>query len=147
MRAFPSCVLFVVVFAAGVAVSGQTDEFFDKSELSVQINGKTESVETFLRFDGDSFDVVAKKSKQTIKSYAYPEIKGIEYSYAKSPRWKTALFVSPLFLFTSGKKHWLLTQGPSDFAMLRLDKSNYKMILATLESKTGKKVETVGDQK
>jgi hypothetical protein len=137
----------VAVVVLGVGLSAQTDQFFDKAGLSVQINGKTEMVDTFLRFDGDSFDVVAKKSKQTIKSYAYPDIKSIEYSYAKSPRWKTALFVSPFFLFTSGKKHWLLTQGPDDFAMLRLDKNNYKMILATLESKTGKQVETVGDEK
>lgn len=137
---------YLVVLVCAI-VSAQTDQFFDKSHLSVQINGETESVETFLRFDGDSFDIVSKKSKQTIKSYAYPDIKSVEYSYAKSPRWKTAIFVSPLFLFTSGKKHWLLTHGSSDFAMLRLDKSNYKMILATLESKTGKTVETVGDEK
>jgi len=144
MRVFPSGILVVVL---SVSLFAQTDQFFDKTALSVQINGKTEAVDTFLRFDGDSFDVVANKSKQTIKSYAYTDIKSIEYSYAKSPRWKTAIFVSPLFLFTSGKKHWLLTQGPDDFAMLRLDKNNYKMILATLESKTGKKVETVGDEK
>jgi len=137
----------LAVVALSSTVFAQTDAFFDKSQLSVQINGETESVETLLRFDGDSFDIVAKKSKAIIKSYAYPDVKSLEYSYAKSPRWKTAIFVSPLFLFTSGKKHWLLTQGPNDFAMLRLDKSNYKLILATLESKTGKPVQIVGDEK
>ena len=136
-----------LVLALVSSLTAQTDQFFDKAALSVQINGKTESVETFLRFDGDSIDVVAKKSKATIKSYAYPDVKSLEYSYGKSPRWKTAIFVSPLFLFTSGKKHWVLMQGPDDFAMLRLDKSNYKMVLATLESKTGKKVELSGDEK
>lgn len=145
MKKMRSAVVLVLALTASLAA--QTDQFFDKNQLSVQINGKTESVETFLRFDGDSFDVVAKKSKQTIKSYAYTDIKSLEYSYAKSPRWKTAIFVSPLFLFTSGKKHWLLTQGPDDFAMLRLDKENYKLVLAALESKTGKKVDTVGDEK
>ena len=142
MRWLPLCVL-----ALSLTAFAQSPDLYDKASLSVQQNGKTESLDALIQFDQDSFAVLSKKTRQPIKDFAYTDIAGAEYSYAKSPRWKTAIFVSPLFLFTSGKKHWLLTQGPNDFALLRLDKSNYKMVLATLESKTGKKVETVGDEK
>ena len=122
-------------------------DLYDKAALSVQVDGESKSVDVFLQFDADSMAVMSKKTRQAVKDYPYADIRSLEYSYGKSPRWKTALLVSPLFLFSSGKKHWLLTQGPNDFAMLRLDKSNYKMVLATLESKTGKKVTLSGDEK
>jgi hypothetical protein len=138
----------VLALVATAALSAQSDwDLFDKAKLSVQVDGDSRTVDVFLKFDQDSFAVYSKKTQEAIKDYPYAEIKGVEYSYAKSPRWKTALLVSPLFLFTSGKKHWFLTQGPSDFAMLQLDKSNYRMVLATMESKTGKKVELTGDDK
>jgi hypothetical protein len=60
---------------------------------------------------------------------------------------ETAIFVSPLFLFTSGKKHWLMVQGDGDYALLQLDKSNYKMALGAFEARSGKKVELVEDSK
>jgi hypothetical protein len=34
-----------------------------------------------------------------------------------------AIFVSPLFLFTSEKKHWFLVQGTGDYALLHLDRA------------------------
>lgn len=49
----------------------------------------------------------------------------LEDSYAKSPRWK------------SGK----------DFAVWRLDKNNYRIILPTFEARTGKRVEAVAEDK
>lgn len=145
MRQLSLLVAFVVCSSS---VGGQsTWDLYDKAKLSVQVDGESRTVDVFLRFDEDSFSVHSKKTQDVIKDYRYSEIKGAEYSYAKSPRWKTAIFVSPLFLFTSGKKHWFLTQGPSDFAMLQLDKGNYRMVLATMESKTGRKVDLVADEK
>ena len=46
-----------------------------------------------------------------------------------------------------GKKHWLTIKTGSDYAILRLDKDNYKIILPTFEARTGKKVITVEDEK
>ena len=78
--------------------------------------------------------------RRTISSATRQPFRSAEYSYAKSPRWKTAIFVSPLFLFTSGKKHWFLVQGEGDYALLHLDKSNYRLILAAFEARSGLKV-------
>jgi hypothetical protein len=53
-----------------------------------------------------AFVVLDKKTEVAVKTFPYSAIKNMEYSYSNSPRWKTAILVSPLFLFTSGKKHW-----------------------------------------
>jgi hypothetical protein len=49
-------------------------------------------------------------------------------------------------LFTKSKKHWLTFQysdasGTGQYAIIRLDKSNFREALATVEAETGKKVE------
>jgi hypothetical protein len=46
-----------------------------------------------------------------------------------------------------GKQHWLTIQAENDFAVLQLDKSNYKIILPAFEARTGVRVETVAEEK
>jgi hypothetical protein len=120
---------------------------FQKARLSVQVGDKTEAVDVVVTYDAAAIVITDKKTNHALKSLAYSELNGGEYSYAKSPRWKTAIFVSPLFLFTSGKKHWFLAKGKDDYALLHLDKENYRLVLAAFETKTGLKVETVADSK
>lgn len=53
----------------------------------------------------------------------------------------------PLFLKTmrlKGKKHWLTIKTDSDYAVLQLDKRNYRLVIPALETRAGVKVETVG---
>jgi len=98
--------------------------------------------------------VEADKGSTVFKSFPYASIKSADYSYSKHPRWKAGLgaaivlgvFALPIF-FMKSKKHWLTIKTADDFAILRLDKNNYKIILPTLETSTGKKVETVADDK
>lgn len=120
---------------------------FQGAKLSVQKGDKTDERDAIIRYETDALVIDDKDSKRAVKAFPYGGITGGEYSYAKSPRWKTAIFVSPLFLFTSGKKHWFLIHGSGDYALLHLDKSNYRLILAAFEAKTGSKVETVADTK
>ena len=37
----------------------------------------------------------------------FADVSSVAYERSKSPRVKTAIFLSPLALFSSGKKHWL----------------------------------------
>ena len=70
------------------------------------------------------------------------------------PRWKSGIglavafgiFALPVF-FMKGKKHWLTIAAEGDFAVLRLDKNNYRIILPTFEARTGKRVEAVAEEK
>jgi hypothetical protein len=122
-------------------------ESFQSARINVTAEDKTREFDVIVRYEPSALVIVDKKSGEATKTFPYADMKGAEYSYAKSPRWKTAIFVSPLFLFTSGKKHWFLVQGPGDYALLHLDKSNYRLILAAFEARTGLKVETVADTK
>jgi hypothetical protein len=44
-------------------------------------------------------------------------------------------------LFTKSKAHWLKVQQDGAYAMFRLDKGNYREVLAATEAATGLKVE------
>jgi len=142
----------IVVLTIGILLGAVTGaqappQAFPKAKLNLQDGEKKKEIEATVRYDESALLIIDKKTSQPLKTMPYASMKGAEYSFAKSPRWKTALLVSPLFLFTSGKKHWFMVQTNDDYALVQLDKSNYKMVLAAFETKTGKKVETVADTK
>ncbi len=125
-------------------------------KLNCWLRGGDKADEKSVRliFDRDRLVVEADKGSTVFKSFPYASIKSADYSYSKHPRWKAGLgaaivlgvFALPIF-FMKSKKHWLTIKTADDFAILRLDKNNYKIILPTLETSTGKKVETVADDK
>jgi hypothetical protein len=129
------------------AFAQSTPQTFPGAKLNLQVGEKKKEVDAIVKVDQNAFVVADKKTDIAVKTFSYANIKNAEYSYSKSPRWKTAIFVSPLFLFTSGKKHWFMVQSGDDYAVMQLDKTNYKLILAAFETKSGKKVETVEDKK
>jgi len=120
-------------------------ETFTKATLDLPVDGKMKEIDANVKFDKNAFVVIDRKDGTPIKTFSYSNIRSGEYSFGQSPRWKTALLVSPLFLFTSGVKHWFMVESDDDYALLQLDKSNYKTVLSTFEVRTGVKVETVQD--
>jgi hypothetical protein len=133
-----------------VAVSAQNsqapDVVFPKAKLNIQEGEKKKEIDALIGYYEKQL-VIADKDRRPLKTLPYDAIKSAEYSYSKSPRYKAGMLVSPFLLFTSGKKHWLTLQADKDFVILQMDKSNYKLIVATFEAKSGKKVETVADSK
>lgn len=73
---------------------------------------------------------------------AFSDVTDILYEQSKSPRWKTAIFLSPLALFSSGRKHWLTIEYKGGYAYMRLDKNNQRQIRAALNA-SGFEVETI----
>ena len=55
--------------------------------------------------------------------------------------------MSPLVLFNRSKSHWLTVKTGDDYALLRLDKSNYKLVMAELEKRAHLTVASVGENK
>ncbi len=87
-----------------------------------------------------------KPERTTFAEIPVASISKVVYEKSAHPRWKTAIFLSPFALFAKGKKHWLTIQYQKDeqtqeFVLLRMDKDNYQMIIATMEARTGKPVE------
>ena len=141
-------VVVSLVVAALIPGGAAAQDIFKDAKLNVQKGDKTEQVDVVLRYEPTELVVANNdKSKPALKTIVYADVKGAEYSYAKTPRWKSGIFISPFFLFTSGKKHWLMVQSNNaEFAVLQLDKSNYRMVVAELEAKIGRKVDVSGDK-
>ncbi len=131
-----------------------TADVFDNVGMLMQQGKKTNEENVRLKLDSNSLTVEARKGGALMKELKYADIKSAEYSYSKHPRWKAGLgvaiavgiFALPLF-FMKGKKHWLTVKTDTDYAVLRLDKNNYKVILPSFETKSGKKVETITEDK
>jgi hypothetical protein len=139
--------LAATFFLVNIVFGQSAPQSFPKAKLNLQVGEKKKEIDATVKYEQDALVLVDKKTEVAVKTFPYTNIKGAEYSYSKSPRWKTAILVSPLFLFTSGKKHWFAVQANDDYAVMQLDKTNYKLILAAFEAKTGKEVEILEDSK
>ena len=135
-------------------------QVYDKVELLVPSGEKINERGVRLRFQADELQIEATADKQILKTFKYAELEGAEYSYSKNPRWKTglglgaaSLLFPPLLLlaipigFTKHRRHWLTIKSKNDFAVLKLSKSNRKMILPAFETKTGVTVQGKGENK
>lgn len=76
----------------------------------------------------------------------YGQIRSIVYERAAKPRIGLGVLVAWPLIFTKSKSHFLTFQytaasGAGDFAIVRLDKTNYQIALATLEAETGVHIE------
>ena len=144
-----ACFVLLSVLAHSIASA----DTFTNVKLMVNTGEKAEEYDAVLHFDEKSL-VIYGKGGAVLKTFNYADIKGAEYSYSKSPRWKSGIgaaiavgvFALPIF-FMKGKKHWLTIAVEKDFAVLRLDKKNYKLILPTFEARTGTRVEAVAEEK
>jgi hypothetical protein len=115
-------------------------------ELVVPDGKKSKETDAVLSIDENNFVVTPDKEnfKQHTKNFAYSDIKSADYSYSKKPMLSgggaiaTAILVGVLvipFLFMKKKNHWLSVQTEKEFAVLKLDGSNYRAIMADLKTR------------
>ena len=125
---------------------------FDNVKLLISTDGETEETEAVLSLEDQRLLVRSKMESALLKEIAYDDIKAAHYTYSRRPQWNEGvgfgtavrLVAAPLF-FMKEKKHWLTIQTENDFALLRLDNSNYQIVLLSLETKGGVKVEVEGE--
>lgn len=144
--------MYMQIIAATLIASllaPQSVDQFKNIKLMVNTDNKSETTDAILSLEPDRLVLLSKKGVE-LKSLRYADIKSAEYSYSKSPRWKSAIGLSVICIvcglataFMKGKKHWLTVGGTGDFALIQLDKDNYKMVLPAFEAKSGRQVETV----
>lgn len=143
------------VLAAGCAlvfsVTSLAEVKFDHAEY---FKPKTEGqkkddhpVKGSLAFDHDKKTIGFLDEKgASVVSIPDDKIKSLLYERTSKPRYAEAILLSPFFLFTHSKKHFLTIQytdadGQGKFALIHMDKSNARDIVATVEAETGKKVD------
>ncbi len=71
-------------------------------------------------------------AKATYAEIPFGDVTSVLYERSKSPRVKTAIFLSPLALFAPGKKHWLTIEYKGGYSYMRLDKKNQRQVRAAL---------------
>ena len=100
-----------------------------------------------IAFDKDKKSVEFLDEKvASVVSIPDDKIKSMLYEKTSKPRYAEAILISPFFLFTHSKKHFLTiqytdTDGQGKFAMIHMDKGNARDIVAAAEAETGKTVD------
>jgi hypothetical protein len=108
---------------------------------------KGDSVKGTLAFDKEKKEIRFLTGKGTPElTIGHEAIKSMTYERAAKPRYAEGILIAWPLLFTKSKKHYLTIQysepsGAGQYAIMRLDKNNYRDILATAEAQTGKRVD------
>src|SRR5579884_456086 len=76
----------------------------------------------------------------------YESINLLEYGQNVNRRLAAAVLISPLFILSKARQHFLTIgytdeQGKQQALIFRVDKGDIRLILATLEARTGRRVE------
>jgi hypothetical protein len=129
---------------------------FDKAEyLQASSTGQRKAgtpIKGTLAFDSEKKNVnFLQDSGSSALTIKYDAIKNITYEKASKPRYAEAVLISPLFLLSHGKKHYLTflytdDTGEGKYAIIHLDKKNAREAVACAEAQTGKKVEQLEEK-
>jgi hypothetical protein len=114
-----------------------------KVEVLVTDGKKSKEEKATLAYTENSLKITSNKPGAFSKEFNYADIKGADYSYSKKPLLSTGgaivtavllgLLVLP-FLFMKKKQHWLTVKVENDYAVMKLDKENFRQIKAELET-------------
>lgn len=98
----------------------------------------TREVNAVLIFDNDVVRIQSRRNKTVFKEFKYSELKSVEHSFSKTPVSlqlsttaiiMTALTGLPIFFLRFKKqKHWLNIVSDKDFAVLKIENDNFRMI-------------------
>lgn len=136
-----------VAFAGPARQSSAQSQFQDAEYLmKVPNEKKPKNVEGTLVFDSAAKAVRFTSKGANQLDIQYSTITGMLYERTSKPRYAAAILLSPLFIFSKSKKHFLTLQykgpdGQGQFALVRLHKKNFQTALATAEAQTGIKIE------
>ena len=143
------CAALCLVFVPA-AIGSAAEIKFDKVDyMPPKIEGQKKSaqpVKGHVIFDKEKKIVEFQDTKgQIIVTIPYDKIKSLLYEKTSRPRYAEAILVSPFFLFSKTKRHFLSIQyadanEAGAFCMLHMDKSNAIDIVNTAEAETGKHI-------
>lgn len=160
-KILPAFLLTAFILNMLLPATARAEEMvFDKIEILVPNGERVSEKSVRLRFLADELQIETTSDRKIFKTFKYADIKDAEYSYSKNPRWKTGLGLGaasivfpPLLLiaiplgFSKHRRHWLTFRTGDDFAVLKLSKSNRKLVMPAFETKTGVDIKGKGENK
>ena len=152
MKLFRSMAVAILLASVVAASEEAKISKFDSAEyIKLSSNGENKKSATriggTLSFNNDKKTIEFLDQKEAPEfSIKYDNIKSMLYERTSTPRYVAAILVSPFFLFSHSKKHYLTIQytddaGAGQFVSIHLDKKNAREVVATAEASTGKKVD------
>lgn len=98
----------------------------------------TREVNSVLIFEKDAVRIESRRSGEIFKEFKYSDIKSAEHTYGSKQPFQmsrrgaiamTLLTGMPLFLLMRQKdRHWLVVATDEDFAVMKIENDNYRMI-------------------
>ncbi len=150
-----SALLLACLISQGKEKQNDSSKFDHSEYMQATAAGQKKAapaVKGTLTFDAEkkSVDFLDQKGDPAF-SVKYDSIKSILYEKTSTPRYAEALLISPLFIFSHSKKHFLTIQytdttGAGQFVIVHLDKKNAREAVALAEAQTGKRVEQVEEK-
>jgi hypothetical protein len=126
---------------------------FHKSKI---IDGKQREAAAELIFNRDSKSMVVRLGDHVIADDPYDSIDKLSYEFSKTHRIKQGAIVmvaslgaGAVVMLTKSKSHWLYcdykASGAVKSIVVKLDKHEYKDVLATAQHEIGKTIENIAD--
>lgn len=108
-------------------------------------------VKTTARIDLTDAEVLRFRCGRADLAIDYHKINTIEYGQNVSRRYAEAVLISPLLLFSKSRKHFVTIgyvdrAGNQQALVLRVGKGDIRTVLASLEARTGRRVEFQDDE-
>lgn len=131
-------VFIILVLILSQTAFGQRTPVRYEAELLKNPNkgGKdTREVNAVLVFENDVLKITSRRKSEIFKEFKYSDIKQIEHSYSKYPAWSRltrSRLLSLLFpdslIYPRDEKHWLTILAENDFAVLKIENDNYRLL-------------------
>ena len=101
---------------------------------------------TAARLDLTAADSLSFQYGQGNLQIPYQRINTVEYGQNVSRRYAEAVLLSPVFLLSKSHKHFVTlgyvdAEGKQQAVVFRVDKGDIRAVLASLEARTGRRVE------
>lgn len=134
-----SLFLLLFLFAVSSNVTAQMASNRYESEYLTNPNpGKkdTREVNAVLIFEKDSLRICSRRKKDELfKEFKYSDIELVEHSFSKQPLFDisaksilVAMVIGLPINLDQQEKHWLTIGGKNDFAVLKIENDNYRLI-------------------
>jgi len=109
------------------------------------------SAKSSARVDLTGADALLFRCDKTETKIAYRRIKSVEYGQNVSRRYAAAILISPLLLLSKARRHYVTIgyadgEGKQQALVFRVDKGDIRTVLASLEARTGRRVEYQDDE-
>ena len=138
-------VAFLLLAAAGAAAdSGYHAQFVGGTLAGVPAKSGAELILT-------APDALIFECRGQTLNIGYSKIDTLEYGQTVSRRYAAALLISPIFLFTKSRQHFVTigymdAEGKQQALVFRVEKGDIRSVLTTLEARSGRRVEYQDDE-